>query len=272
MAVKVGTGPSRAVSFDYSGAVVLVTGAGSGIGKAIAKSFASAGGTVVAADISSDAAEDTVTEIRDAGGKAVPFIVDVADELDVSKMVTAIVDQLGQLDIAINNAGIEADHLPLALLDSDNWRRVSDVNLSSVFYAMKAQIPVMLDQTAGGCIVNTASISGLIGGYNLAAYTATKHGVVGMTKAAAMDYADSGRLRINALCPGLVDTPFIGDLPEPIRARLINGIPMRRPAQADEMAQAVLWLCSDGASYVTGHTLVIDGGASLGGEATRFDL
>jgi NAD(P)-dependent dehydrogenase (short-subunit alcohol dehydrogenase family) len=271
MAAKDRTRPARAVNYDYFGAVALVTGAGSGIGKAIAQAFANAGATVVAADISPDAAEHIVAEIHDEGGKAMPFIVDVADELSVSRMVKTIVNQFGQLDIAINNAGIEADHVPLALLDSDNWRRVSDVNLSAVFYAMKAQIPVMLDQDTGGCIVNTASISGLIGGYNLAAYTATKHGVVGMTKAAAMDYADSGRLRINALCPGLVDTPFIGDLPEPIRARLINGIPMRRPAEATEIAQAAMWLCSDGASYVSGHALVVDGGASLGGEATRFD-
>lgn len=265
------TRPLRAVTYDYSGAVVLVTGAGSGIGKAIAHAFASAGGLVAAADISHDAAERSAAEICDAGGRAAPFAVDVADEVGVSRMVGKIVSQFGQLDIAINNAGIEANLGPLALLDSDNWRRVSDVNLSAVFYAMKAQIPVMLDQAFGGRIVNTASISGLIGGYNLAAYTATKHGVVGMTKAAAMDYADSDRVRINAICPGLVDTPFIGDLPEPIRARLINGIPMRRPAQAAEIARAVLWLCSDDASYVTGHALVVDGGASLGGEATRFD-
>lgn len=258
------------IRYDYLGKVVLVTGSGSGIGKAIAHAFADAGAMVAVADISLEAATHTVEEIQQAGGQAEAFTVDVADEKLVSGLIAAIVSRLGRLDCAINNAGIEAHVVPLADLDSDNWRRVSDVNLSSVFYAMKAEIPVMIAQ-GQGVIVNTASISGVMGGYNLAAYTATKHGVIGMTKAAAMDYADKGAIRINALCPGLVDTPFIANLPAPLRNRLINGIPMRRPAQASEMAQVVLWLCSDGASYVTGHAMVVDGGASLGGEATRFD-
>jgi NAD(P)-dependent dehydrogenase (short-subunit alcohol dehydrogenase family) len=261
----------KSVKYDFSGSVVLVTGSGSGIGRAIALAFAATSARVAVADISREAAEQTVSLIQAEGGDAAAFVVDVADEAAVEGVISEIVSQFGKLDIAVNNAGIEANLVPMASLDSDNWRRVSDVNLSSVFYAMKYQVPLMLAQDTGGAIVNTASISGLIGGYNLAAYTATKHGVVGMTKAAAMDYADSGKLRINAICPGLVDTPFIGNLPAPVRSRLINGIPMRRPAQAAEIANAVLWLCSDAASYVTGHAMVVDGGASLGGEATRFE-
>lgn len=258
------------VRYDYSGEVVMVTGAGSGIGRALADAFAAAGATLAVADIAPDAAAGTVDAIRQRGGTAEAFTVDVANEAAVKAMIAAIIARFGRLDCAINNAGIEADTVPLADLESDNWRRVSDVNLSSIFYAMKAQIPVMLGQ-GRGVIVNTASISALMGGYNLAAYTATKHGVLGMTKGAAMDYADGGVIRINALCPGLVDTPFIAQLPAALRNRLINGIPMRRPAKADEIARAALWLCSDDARYVTGHAMVVDGGASLGGEATRFD-
>lgn len=257
------------ISFDYSGSTVLVTGAGSGIGAAMAKAFAGAGAAVAVADISGDAADATVAAIRNTGGTAEAFLVDVGNEASVGAMVAAVVSRFGGLHIAANNAGIEADTVPLADLDSDNWRRVSDVNLSSVFYCMKAQIPVMLER-GGGAIVNTASISGLIGGFNLSAYTATKHGVVGMTKAASMDYANKG-IRINALCPGLVDTPFIGALPKPIIDRLVFSIPMDRPGRPEEMAAAALWLCSDGASYVTGHAMVVDGGTSLGGSGTRFD-
>lgn len=259
------------VRYDYSGQIVLVTGAGSGIGRAIASAFAGTGAMVAVADISASAADETVRLIREDGGKAEAFVADVADEHAVIRLVESLTARLGRLDVAINNAGIEANVVPLAELDSDNWRRVCDVNLSAVFYAMKAQIPVMLRQ-GRGAIVNTASISGVMGGYNLAAYTATKHGVVGMTKAAAMDYADKALIRINAICPGLVDTPFIGGLPAPVRDRLVDGIPMRRPAHASEIARAVLWLCSDDASYVTGHAMIVDGGASLGGEATRFDI
>lgn len=184
--------------------------------------------------------------------------------------MAAITDDLGGLDIAINNAGIEADTVSMADLDSRNWDRVSAVNLSSVFYCMKAQIRSFLARGVHGSIVNTASISGIIAGYNLAAYTATKHGVIGMTRAAAVDYAARG-IRINALCPGLVDTPFIGQLPQAIKDRLIFGIPKGRPGRAEEMARAVLWLSTDDADYVTGHAMVVDGGASLGATATRID-
>ena len=257
-------------SYDYRDTVTLVTGGASGIGRAIVEAFAACGSTVAIADLNFEAAQDSVAEIEAAGGRARAYHVDVGDEASVNTLVGDIWNDLGRLDHAINNAGIEANTVPLADLDGENWRRVSDVNLSAIFYCMKAQLRGFLDRGVKGAIVNTASISGLIGGYNLSAYTATKHGVVGLTKAASMDYAAKG-IRINALCPGLVDTPFIGALPQPVIDRLVFAIPMGRPAQPEEMARAVLWLCSEEASYVTGHAMVVDGGTSLGGNNTRMD-
>lgn len=257
------------VKFDFRSKIVLVTGGGSGIGASIAEAFGEAGAKVAVLDIDLKAAEKVAATIMAHGGSSHPYQVDVADEEALKRVVELVEVEHGKLDVAVNNAGIEADLVPLADLSSTNWNRVNDVNLSAVFYGMKAQIPVML-RAGHGVILNTASISGLISGYNLAAYTATKHGVVGLTKGAAVDYAARG-IRINALCPGLVDTPFIGALPKKLRDRLIFGVPKGRPGQPFEMAQAALWLCSDGASYVTGHAMVVDGGASLGATGTRFD-
>lgn len=258
------------LSYDYAGTVTLVTGGASGIGRAISGAFAAAGSMVAIADINLEAADAAAREIQAAGGLARAYHVDAGDETSVSRLIETIWGELGRLDNAINNAGIEANTVPLAELDSANWRRVTDVNLSAIFYCMKAQLRSFLDRGVTGAIVNTASVSGLMGGYNLSAYTATKHGVVGLTKAASMDYAAKG-IRINALCPGLVDTPFISALPQPFIDRLVFAIPMGRPGKAEEMAKAVLWLCSDDASYVTGHSMVVDGGTSLGGTGTRMD-
>ena len=256
------------VSFDFGGKTALVTGAGSGIGRASAIAFAAAGANVAVADISEKGGNETVSAIQDAGGTAEFFRVDVADEAAVQALVASVAQRFGGIDFAHNNAGIEGNVVPLAELPSDNWRRVIDVNLSSVFYCLKAEIPHMVAR-GGGAIVNTASISGLIGGYSLSVYTAAKHGVVGLTKAAAMDYAEKG-MRINSLCPGLIETPFIHELPKPALDHLLNGTPMGRMGQPAEMAQVVMWLCSDSASYVTGHAMVADGAASLGGMATRI--
>jgi len=257
------------VTFDFRGKIVLVTGGGSGIGFASSKAFAAAGAHVVVADLSAENGGVAVDAIRSAGGKAEFRKVDVADETQVIGLVDHVQRTLGRLDIAHNNAGIEAKTVPLAEVPSENWRKVIDVNLSSVFYCLKAEIPVMVKQ-GGGAIVNTASAAGLIGGFNLSVYTAAKHGVVGLTKAAAMDYATRG-VRINSLCPGAIDTPFLAQLPKPFLDRLIFGTPMTRLGKPEEMAQAVLWLCSDAASYVTGHALSVDGGTVLGGIGTRFD-
>jgi NAD(P)-dependent dehydrogenase (short-subunit alcohol dehydrogenase family) len=258
------------VKYDFSGKVAVVTGSASGIGRAIAEHLAGSGCTVAICDLNLEGARAVAASITQAGGKAQAFEMNVADEASVIRAIAAVREELGGLHIAVNNAGIEANTVPLAELDSENFQKVSAVNLSSVFYCMKAQIRGFMEQSVNGVILNTASISGLIGGYNLSAYTATKHGVVGMTKAAAMDYGAKG-IRINALCPGLVDTPFIGALPQPVIDRLVFSIPAGRPAQPAEIAKAALWLCSEDASYVTGHAMVVDGGTSVGASGTRFD-
>jgi NAD(P)-dependent dehydrogenase (short-subunit alcohol dehydrogenase family) len=257
------------VKFDFGNKIALVTGGGSGIGRASAGALAAAGATVIVADLSVENGSATVEALRQAGGRAEFQQVDVSIEEQVVALIEGIQRRHGRLDIAHNNAGIEGKTVPLAELPSDNWRKVIDVDLTSVFYCLKAEIPVMVKQ-GGGAIVNTASVAGLLGGFNLGVYTAAKHGVVGLTKAAAMDYATKG-LRINALCPGAIDTPFLAALPAPMLERLKFGTPMTRLGTPEEMAQAVLWLCSDGASYITGHALAVDGGTALGGIGTRFD-
>lgn len=258
------------VAYDFTGTVVLITGGGSGIGRATALAFGRAGATVAVADIAVEAGEAVVREIVDAGGTAEFFAVDVADLASVTGVVEAIVERWGRLDVAHNNAGIEGKNTPLADVEPADWQRVIDVDVTSVYYSLKAEIPVMLAQ-GGGAIINTASASGLIGGYNLATYTAAKHAVVGLTKAAAMDYGEQG-IRINALCPGPVDTPFIAELPQVVRDQLVFATPIGRLAEAEEIASAVLWLASDGASYVLGHAMPVDGGVVLGGTGTKPPL
>jgi NAD(P)-dependent dehydrogenase (short-subunit alcohol dehydrogenase family) len=252
------------VTFDFTGKIVLVTGGASGIGLATATAFAQAGAHVVVADISEDAGSAAIASLQDRGWFGEFRQVDVADERGVATVIADIVHDHGRLDIAHNNAGIESVSGPLADLPSDDWRRVIDVNLSSVFYCLKAEIPAML-AGGGGAIVNTASAAGLIGGYGMSTYSAAKHGVIGLTKSAAMDYAKAG-IRINAVCPGPIDTPFLAGMPPKVRRFLAGTAAIDRFGQAEEIAQAVLWLCSDSASYVVGHSLSVDGGVVIGGD------
>jgi len=257
------------VTYDFTGKSVLVTGAGSGMGRATALAFAAAGAKVAALDINPVGGKETVAQIEATGGQGLFVEADVADEAAVNAAVAAVVAAFGRLDIAHNNAGAEGEHGPFLEQSTANWRRVVDVNLSSVYFCMRAEIPYMLEAGAGS-IINTASAAALIGGYWLGPYVAAKHGVVGLTKAAANEFSERG-IRINALCPGPVDTPFIAALPGPWRQRLLEGTPIRRVAQADEIAQAVLWLASDASSYVVGHNFSVDGGVTIGGAETRVD-
>ncbi len=258
------------MSKALEGKVALVTGGGSGIGKATAMTLAREGARVVVADINTERGEATAHLIQTLQGEAIYIPVDVTQSDQVEAMLNQIVAVYGHLDCAHNNAGVAglADSIPVptAELTEAAWDYTININLKGVWLCMKYEIQQMLKQ-GGGSIVNSASIFGLVGFRLMAAYTASKHGVIGLTKTAALEYAQSG-IRINAVCPGLTLTPMAEQMGELIyRSRYPNlseqaleHQPMGRLANPVEIAEAVVWLCSDAASFVTGQTLTIDGG------------
>ncbi len=248
--------------FDFVGKVALVTGAGSGIGRASALAFAALGARVVASDIAPDGGEETVAIIHAAGGEAAFVRADVSQSREVAALVDDTVARYGRLDCAHNNAGIAgvvgAARPTFTDYPDDTFDRVIAVNLKGVWLCLKAEMRQMLAQ-GGGAIVNTASIAGLVGGFG-AAYTAAKHGVIGLTKQAAVEHAAAG-IRVNAVCPGLIDTPMTRPIYTPERwARAVGMHPVGRAGEAEEVARAVVWLCSEAASFVTGQALAVDGG------------
>ncbi|MDA3644243.1 glucose 1-dehydrogenase [Saccharopolyspora indica] len=247
--------------FDYSGKVAFVTGAGSGIGRATALAFAGAGADVAIADISAAGLDETASLIADAGGGVRAFPVDVADAAQVERAVTRAVEVFGRLDVAFNNAATFDAPGPVDTLEVETWNRIIAVNLSGIFHCVKYQAAAMLPR-GGGAIINTGSVASEIASLGLTAYTASKHGVVGLTKKAALDYATRG-LRVNAVLPGAIDTPMAAEFSggtEEGRAAMVALEPMGRLGAPREIADVVLWLGSDAASFVTGHCVAVDGG------------
>jgi NAD(P)-dependent dehydrogenase (short-subunit alcohol dehydrogenase family) len=268
-----------------AGQTALVTGAGSGIGRASAVRFAEEGANVVVADIDVEGGRETVDLIEDAGGDAIFVEVDVSDTASVERMVDATVDTYGSLDFAHNNAGVLTDFVETTGISEANWDRIVDVNLKGIWACTKAELPVM-ERTGGGAIVNTASEAGLVGMGGLSSYSASKHGVVGLTKSVALEYAERD-IRVNAIAPGPTKTNIqsgiVGDaggssilgrvrsvvgtvrmILRTLRADFdtsaMRDVPMGRIADPEEMAGTVAFLCSTDASYVTGTTIPVDGG------------
>lgn len=242
--------------------IILVTGGASGIGRATVNRLARDGAHVVVADLQAELAAEAVAEVEAAGGSAEVCVLNVADHGAVTTAVAAIVAEHGRLDGAFNNAGIGGPSAKVADIDPADWASVIAVNLTGVFNCVQAELAHMVTQDSGGSIVNTASIAGVIGLPRAGAYNAAKHGVVGLTKTAAIDYA-SRNIRINAVCPGFIDTPMLASnagSSDKGRERIAQAVPMRRVAGAEEIADVVAWLLSAQSSYVTGVAMPVDGG------------
>jgi NAD(P)-dependent dehydrogenase (short-subunit alcohol dehydrogenase family) len=243
--------------------VALVTGAASGIGRATALTFAREGAKLVIADMNEDGGQQTVHMITENGGEATFVQVDVSNATEVQAMISKAVETYGRLDCAFNNAGTEGTTM-VSTIDykEGDWNRVLSINLTGVWLCVKYEITQMLNQ-GGGAIVNTASVAGLVGSRGAgSAYAASKHGVVGLTKTAALEYAKQG-IRVNCVCPGVIRTPMMERMltrtPE-LEQQYIAAEPIGRLGLPEEIAEAVVWLCSDAASFVTGHTMTVDGG------------
>jgi NAD(P)-dependent dehydrogenase (short-subunit alcohol dehydrogenase family) len=248
----------------HSGKVAFITGGAGGIGRATALEFARQGVRVVVADIDEEGSRATVRMIDELGGQAIGVACDVTRGADIQAALTATVEAFGRLDYAFNNAGAEQQPKPTADITEDEWDRIITINLRGVFLCMKYEIPLLL-RYGGGAIVNTSSGAGVKVFGRGAAYAAAKHGLIGLTKDAALDYAGAN-IRINAICPGIIDTGmmdrFTGGTVQG-RARVIAQEPIGRMGRPEEIAATVVWLCSDAASFVTGHALIADGGQTL---------
>lgn len=252
------------ITYDFKGQVALVTGAASGMGLATARAFAHAGAAVTLADISEEVLQQAVDEIKSAGGNAIGVLCDVSDEAQVAAMVERTVSTFGRLDAAFNNAGIQVPSSEVADQPAEEFDRVNAINLRGVWACMKHELLQMRKQ-GSGAIVNCSSIGGLTGRALLAAYHGSKHGVIGLTRSAALEYAARG-IRVNAVCPGTIDTPMVSKMLDSgmlAMDDLLRDLPMKRLGRGEEIADAVLWLCSPGSTFVTGQALAVDGGFTV---------
>lgn len=252
---------NNSILYNFKGKTAFVTGASSGIGMATALAFAKCGAQVVVADVDTDLGHGVVKKIENENGKALFLKCDVSNETEVKQAIENTIHHFGSIDFAFNNAGIEGEQALTAECSVENWEKVINVNLKGVWLCMKYQIPLMIKQ-GSGAIVNCSSVAGLIGFRGIPAYVASKHGVIGLTKTAALEYAKS-KIRVNAVCPGIIQTPMIDRFTHgeaQIQKQLIEGEPVGRVGTPEEVANAVLWLSSDQASFVTGHAMAVDGG------------
>jgi len=249
------------VNWSFNDKVALITGAAAGMGLATARAFAGAEAAVALADVNENAVRSAAEELVSFGHKAIAVRCDVADKAEVAAMVEQTVSTFGRLDAAYNNAGVQSPAVETADASGEEFDRVNAINLRGVWNCMKHELRQMREQ-GSGAIVNCSSIGGLIGIAGRAAYHASKHGVIGLTKSAALEYASRG-IRINAVCPGTIDTPMVANMlaKEPDAMKdILRDQPIGRLGRPEEIASAVLWLCSPGASFVIGHALAVDGG------------
>lgn len=247
-------------TYNFKNKVAFITGAASGIGQATALAFAEAGANVVICDVNADAGNSMASQLLKKT-ESIFIRCDVSKGEEVQRSVQQTIAQFGRIDFAFNNAGVEGEQASTPECTEENWQRVIDINLKGVWLCMKYQIPHMLKQ-GSGAIVNCSSIAGLVGFTGIPAYTASKHGVIGLTKTAALEYAKTG-IRVNAVCPGVIQTPMIDRFThgeKQIQNQLVAGEPVGRVGRPEEIAAAALWLCSDQSSFITGHSLVVDGG------------
>ena len=251
----------RRPKYDFNKKVALVTGGAAGLGRVIASAFARQGAMVVVADINLAGAEETIRHIEGVGGRGISRRTDVTSEEDVRSLVAFAVERYGKLDFACNNAGVGSGQLPIIELPRERWDQIVAVNLTGVFQCLKYELQQMLKQGSGS-IVNIASVAAFIGSPGMAGYVATKHGIMGLTKTAALEVATTG-IRVNAVAPGIVNAGLTDSSSEEFIMRALAAHPIGRMAKPEEIAAAVLWLCSDEASFVLGHTLPVEGGMTI---------